>query len=194
MSDNGLLLEVKQCSKSFPGVQAFYKVDFELHRGEIHCVVGENGAGKSTFIKILSGALHPDEGIIKIEGVPYTSLTPSQAHRLGIQTIYQELSLAPELTVAENIFIGNWPVNRLGMVDYSKLFKTAKDFLDDLRIDLDVDVLVKSLNVPQKQSVQIARAMVFESKIFILDEPTAAYSTSEISNLLNLVKKCVNLL
>jgi ribose transport system ATP-binding protein len=103
-TDN-ILLEVKQCSKSFPGVQAFNKVDFDLYRGEIHCVVGENGAGKSTFIKMLSGALHPNEGIIKIEGREYSSLTPSQAHQLGIQTIYQEFSLAPDLTVAENIFI-----------------------------------------------------------------------------------------
>ncbi len=191
MSDqSGLLLEVKQCSKSFPGVQAFNKVDFDLYRGEIHCVVGENGAGKSTFIKMLSGALQPDEGTIRIEGKEYTSLNPALAHSLGIQTIYQELSLAPELTVAENIFIGSWPAGRLGVVDYKKLFKDAEEYLNELKIDLQVDVLVKTLNVPQRQSVQIARGMVFDSKIFILDEPTAAYSTNEISNLLGLVKKC----
>lgn len=191
MSENGkILLEVKQCSKSFPGVQAFNKVDFDLHAGEIHCVVGENGAGKSTFIKMLSGALQPDEGIISIDGKEYASLTPSLAHALGIQTIYQELSLAPDLTVAENIFIGNWPIVGFGFVDYRKLFANAKKFLESLRIDLDVEVPIRTLNVPQKQSVQIARAMANETKIFILDEPTAAYSTSEISNLLGLVKKC----
>ena len=191
MSHNDkVLLEVKQCSKSFPGVKAFNKVDFDLYKGEIHCVVGENGAGKSTFIKMLSGALVPDEGTFIIEGQEYTSLTPAQAHYLGIQTIYQELSLALELTVAENIFIGNWPTNNLGIVDYPRLFKESKILLDNLKIDLDVQALVKTLNVPQKQSVQIARAMAMEAKIFILDEPTAAYSTNEISNLLNLVKEC----
>jgi ribose transport system ATP-binding protein len=185
-----ILLEVTQCSKSFPGVKAFNKVDFDLHRGEIHCVVGENGAGKSTFIKMLSGALHPDEGTIKIEGKAYTSLTPALAHQLGIQTIYQELSLALDMTVAENIFIGNWPGNSLGMVDYGKLFEKAKSLLDNLKIELNVEAMVRTLNVPQKQSVQIARAMATEAKIFILDEPTAAYSTSETTNLLGLVKKC----
>jgi len=185
-----LLLEVTQCSKSFPGVKAFNKVDFDLYKGEIHCVVGENGAGKTTFIKMLSGALHPDEGSIKIAGKEYSHLNPSLAHQLGIQTIYQELSLAQDLTVAENIFIGNWPTNRFGMIDYIKLYAEAKKLLDNLKIDLDVEALVRTLNVPQKQSVQIAKAMATEAKIFILDEPTAAYSTNEISNLLSLVQKC----
>lgn len=185
-----LLLEVKKCSKSFPGVKAFNKVDFNLYEGEIHCVVGENGAGKSTFIKILSGALRPDEGTIIINGQEYSHLSPALAHQLGIQTIYQEISLAPDLTVAENIFMGNWPVNRFGLIDYSKLSCEAKKLLENLKIDLDVAVIVKDLNVPQKQSVQIAKAMAQEAKVFILDEPTASYSTSEISNLLGLVKQC----
>ena len=184
------ILEVRQCSKSFPGVQAFNKVNFDLYAGEIHCVVGENGAGKSTFIKILSGALRPDEGIISIGGQDYTHLNPALAHKLGIQTIYQEISLAPDLTVAENIFMGDWPVNKLGFVDFSKLRDSANKLLKALTIDLDVDLLVGSLNVPQKQSVQIAKAMAQDAKVFILDEPTASYSTSEISNLLGLVKEC----
>ncbi|OHD24386.1 MAG: hypothetical protein A2Y38_22570 [Spirochaetes bacterium GWB1_59_5] len=188
--NNAILLEVRQCSKSFPGVKAFNKVDFNLYQGEIHCVVGENGAGKTTFIKMLSGALHPDEGTIVIAGKEYSPLNPALAHELGIQTIYQELSLAQDLTVAENIFIGNWPANRLGLVDYERLFREARLLLEKLKIDLEVQALVRTLNVPQKQSVQIARAMATEARIFILDEPTAAYSTSEISNLLSLVKKC----
>ena len=189
MQEN-ILLEVTGCSKSFPGVKAFNKVDFDLFKGEIHCVVGENGAGKTTFIKMLSGALHPDEGSIKIAGHEYSHLNPALAHQLGIQTIYQELSLAQDLTVAENIFIGNWPTNRFGLIDYESLYQEAKKLLDNLKIDLNVEALVRTLNVPQKQSVQIAKAMATEAKIFILDEPTAAYSTSEISNLLNLVQKC----
>jgi ribose transport system ATP-binding protein len=185
-----LLLKVKQCSKSFPGVKAFNNVDFDLYKGEIHCVVGENGAGKTTFIKMLSGALHPDEGSITIAGKVYSHLNPALAHQLVIQTIYQELALAQDLTVAENIFIGNWPTNRLGLIDYDKLYAEAKKLLNNLKIDLDVEALVRTLNVPQKQSVQIAKAMATEAKIFILDEPTAAYSTNEISNLLSLVQKC----
>jgi ribose transport system ATP-binding protein len=182
------LLEVKGCSKSFPGVIAFSKVDFDLYAGEIHCVVGENGAGKSTFIKMLAGALRPDEGTIQINGGLYTHLTPALAHQLGIQTIYQEISLAPDLTVAENIFMGQEPVNRFGLIDYPRLNRESITLLENLRIDLDVETLVGNLSIPQRQSVQIARSMAMEAKIFILDEPTASYSTNEISNLLELVK------
>ena len=187
-----LLLEVKKCSKSFPGVRAFNKVDFNLYEGEIHCIVGENGAGKTTFIKILSGALRPDEGTITITGQEYSYLYPALAHQLGIQTIYQEISLAPDLTVAENIFLGNWSISRFGFIDYTKLIHEAEKLLDNLKIDLDVETLVGALSVPQKQSIQIAKAMAKEAKIFILDEPTASYSASEISNLLGLVKQCAN--
>jgi ABC-type sugar transport system ATPase subunit len=184
-----LLLKVNGCSKSFPGVVAFHKVDFDLYEGEIHCVVGENGAGKSTFIKMLSGALKPDEGTISIHGSEYSNLTPALAHQLGIQTIYQEISLAPDLTVAENIFMGQEPVNRFGFVDYPRLRKESNKLLEALKIYLDVDVLVGSLSVPERQSVQIARAMAMEAKIFILDEPTASYSKNEIHNLLSLVRE-----
>jgi ribose transport system ATP-binding protein len=184
-----LLLEVKACTKSFPGVVAFNKVDFDLYAGEIHCVVGENGAGKSTFIKMLSGALRPDEGVMIIGGREYTFLTPALAHHLGIQTIYQEIALAPDLTVAENIFMGQYPVNRFGLLDYSKLKQESRLLLENLKIDVDVEVLVGDLNIPEKQSVQIAKAMAMEAKIFILDEPTASYSSNEITHLLNLVKE-----
>ncbi len=184
-----ILLEVRNCSKSFPGVKAFNKVDFELYAGEIHCVVGENGAGKSTFIKMLSGALRPDEGTIIIAGREYAYLTPGLAHQLGIQTIYQEISLAPDLTVAENIFMGQYPTKRFGLVDYGKLREKSHDLLENLKIDLDVNALVSDLNIPQKQSIQIAKAMAMEAKIFILDEPTASYSSSEITHLLSLVRE-----
>jgi len=185
-----VLLEVKQCSKSFPGVQALSDFNFDLYEGEIHCVVGENGAGKSTFIKLLSGALRPDEGAILIRGQEYPHLTPALAQQLGVRTIYQEISLAPDLTVAENIFMGKQPVGRLRLIDYPTLKQEAKRLLDMLEIDLDVSSLVRSLGIPQKQSVQIAKAMAEEAKIFILDEPTASYSSSEISHLLELVRGC----
>jgi ribose transport system ATP-binding protein len=183
-----ILLEVSGCSKSFPGVKAFDKVDFDLYAGEVHCVVGENGAGKSTFIKMLSGALRPDEGVITIDGRQYAQLTPSLAHQLGITTIFQEISLAPELTVAENIFMGREPLTRLGMIDYARMRREAAALLEDLGIPLDVTAFVATLSIPQRQSVQIARAMAREAKVFILDEPTASYSSTEINNLLELVK------
>jgi ribose transport system ATP-binding protein len=183
------LLEVKGCSKSFPGVKAFNNVDFELYEGEVHCVVGENGAGKSTFIKILSGALGPDEGTIIIDGQSFSHLSPHQAHNLGIQTTYQEISLAPDLTVAENIYINDEPVNKFGIIDYKILFKSAEELLVTLGIDIDAHEIVSNLSVPEKQSVQIAKAMAKEAKIFILDEPTASYSSTEISNLLGLVRE-----
>jgi ribose transport system ATP-binding protein len=183
-----LILSVQACSKAFPGVQAFDKVDFDLYEGEIHCVVGENGAGKSTFIKMLSGALRPDEGTLVIDGTPYTHLTPSEAHELGITTIYQEISLASDLTVAENIFVGREPTNRWGLVDYRRLNEHARDLLQSLNIQLDVNALVGELSVPEKQSVQIAKAMAWKARVFILDEPTAAYSSGEIDNLLQLVR------
>ena len=169
-------------------MQALDKVDFDLYEGEIHCVVGENGAGKSTFIKMLSGAVRADEGTITIDGTPHTHLTPNEAHELGITTIYQEISLAPGLTVAENIFIGREPTNRFGLVDYKQLNAQAQALLQSLNIDLDIGALVAELSVPEKQSVQIAKAMAWKSRVFILDEPTAAYSSSEIDNLLELVK------
>jgi len=186
--DRRQILSVQACSKAFPGVQAFDKVDFDLYEGEIHCVVGENGAGKSTFIKMLSGALRPDEGTITIDGNVYTFLTPSQAHELGITTIYQEISLAPDLTVAENIFVGREFTNRLGLVDYRRLNREARDLLNNLNIRLDVEALVDKLSVPERQSVQIAKAMAWQARVFILDEPTATYSSSEIDNLLALVR------
>lgn len=182
------LLEVRACSKSFPGVQALADFDFDLYEGEIHCVVGENGAGKSTFIKILSGALKPDEGTITIGDQAYSHLTPSLAQERGIRTIYQEIALAPAMTVAENIFMGKEPVNRFGMIDYPNLNRQSKKLLDNLQIDLDVKALVRNLNIAEKQSVQIAKAMTDESSIFILDEPTASYGSNEIINLLELVR------
>ena len=111
--DSILLLEVNGCSKSFPGVKALDSIDFDLFSGEIHTIVGENGAGKSTLIKILSGALRPDEGTIAVAGKQFTHLSPSLAHQFGITTIFQEVSLASEMTVAENIAMGREPLTRL---------------------------------------------------------------------------------
>lgn len=185
-----VLLSVNECSKSFPGVKALSNFSFDLNAGEIHCIVGENGAGKSTFIKLLAGALRPDEGEIVIRGQQYAHLTPALAQEQGIRTIYQEISLAPDLSVAENIFMGKAPATRLGFIDYPSLRREARLLLENLEIDLDVNALVGRLSIPQKQSVQIAKAMAEEARIFILDEPTASYSSSEIAHLLDLVRGC----
>jgi len=184
------ILEVRNCSKSFPGVQAFEGVDFDLHRGEIHCIVGENGAGKSTFIKILSGSLRPDEGTIRIEDREFDQLTPTMAHELGIRTIYQEIHLIPDLSVAENIYVGDWPRNRAGFVDFRAMRNDARELLGSMKIDLDVDIPVRLLGVAKRQSVQIAKALAQDAQIFILDEPTAAFNAYEVRTLLDLVRNC----
>jgi ribose transport system ATP-binding protein len=189
MKNEELLLEVEGLSKTFPGVQALKKVDFSLHRGEIHCLVGENGAGKSTFIKILSGALVPDEGIIRVFGHSYTSLTPALAIKLGIQTVYQESILINTLSVAENIFLGQEWVTSRGFFHRAKTVEEARKLIESFGISLDPEELVGNLSRAERQIVGILKALSREAKILILDEPTASLSTMEKKNLFEILRK-----
>jgi ribose transport system ATP-binding protein len=140
---NAKLLEITNVSKSFPGVRAFSNISFDLFAGEVHCIVGENGAGKSTFIKMLSGALRPDEGRINIRGNEFDFVTPSIAQRLGIQTIYQETTLVPSLSVAENMFLGSEITGRLTFVNFTHARAKTAELLDSLEIDIDPRELVE---------------------------------------------------
>src|SRR5690606_9825518 len=140
------LLKASGISKQFPGTQALDNVSLELMPGEIHAVIGENGAGKSTLMKILAGVLSPDSGTIEFEGKPVTFLNPHDALMKGIAIVYQELSLVPPLTVAENIFPGRLPTNFLGMVRYGALFRDAKQVLDNLNANIDPRVPVEMLS------------------------------------------------
>ena len=173
------ILELTAITKAFPGVKAVDAVDFDVREGEVHALLGENGAGKSTLIKILSGVYRPDDGTIRLDGRPTTFATPFEAQTAGIATIYQELLLFPDLTVAENIFMGHAPRTRLGTIDWPELRSQARALLASLDIhDLDVDRVVGSLSVGNRQRVEIAKALSHNARILIMDEPTAAWRWS----------------
>jgi ribose transport system ATP-binding protein len=177
------MLRLRQISKSFPGVQALSRVDFEVETGEIHALVGENGAGKSTLTKIIAGAYQPDAGHIELGGASVRWDSPGDAKRRGIHVIYQELILFPELSVAENIFIGNERRRATGAIDYRRTFAEASDILKRLGAELDPRMRVGELSVANQQMVEIARALVQNVKLLVLDEPTAVISSREVEQL-----------
>lgn len=181
------LLRVRGLRKAFPGVQALNGVDFDLYPGEVHALVGENGAGKSTLIKIFSGAFSPDEGTIEIEGRPYSHLTPRTAQTAGLATIYQERNLVTALSVAENILLGRLPGVRL-WVDWAKVRREAATILDWLGLELDLDVEVGTLGVARQQGVEIAKALHQQARVVIMDEPTSAFSQTEVEHLFKIIR------
>jgi ribose transport system ATP-binding protein len=182
------VFRLKDISKTFPGVRALSHIDFDLIPGEIHCICGENGAGKSTLIKIISGAYQPDAGgTIEFEGKA-CSLTPHTAMIQGIQTIYQEHTVFPDLSVTENIFAG-LEVSHGGVIDRREMRSKTEEALAYLHCGLSPDDNVGKLTSGQKKMVEIAKALVFRRKIVILDEPTSSFSVSEIDMLLDVVKK-----
>lgn len=180
------LIEIKHVSKQFPGVLALDDVSFTLKPGEVHVLLGENGAGKSTLIKILSGLYHPSSGEIYVEGQLQHFANPKSAEKAGIATIYQELNLCENLTVAENIFIGRLP-NRLGKVDRKALQEQAKAALAELNLTYDPNMVVSQMGVAQKQMVEITKAVSRETKILIMDEPTAVLTEKEIVELFKVI-------
>ena len=180
------LIEIKHVSKQFPGVLALDDVSFTLKPGEVHVLLGENGAGKSTLIKILSGLYHPSSGEIYVEGQLQHFTNPKSAEKAGIATIYQELNLCENLTVAENIFIGRLP-NRLGKVDRKALQEQAKAALAELNLTYDPNMVVSQMGVAQKQMVEITKAVSRETKILIMDEPTAVLTEKEIVELFKVI-------
>lgn len=188
MSDE-VILKLNNISKSFPGVLALDNISFDLKKGEIHCICGENGAGKSTLIKIISGAYQPDPGgTIEFENKPVTFFHPSVAMKLGIQTIYQEHTIFPHLDITENIFVG-MELTKNGMMRKAKMREKTIDVLKYLQSDLSPDALVNELTSGEQKIVEIAKALVLERKVIIMDEPTSSFSVNEIDNLLGLIKK-----
>ena len=182
------LLKLSNIYKTFPGVNALTNINFTLHEGEIHCICGENGAGKSTLIKIISGAYQPDEGgEIVINGNKMT-LNPHTAMEAGIQTIYQEHSVFPTLNVIENLYAGSEIVKH-GLVQKSEMRKKTVETLGFLECNINPDTIVSELSSSEQKMVCIARALVNNSKVLILDEPTASFSAKEIDHLLEIVKK-----
>lgn len=173
------LLEMKGISKSFPGVKALQNVGLQLRAGEVHALLGENGAGKSTLIKVLGGIYHAEEGEIYVEGQRVQIDGVAAARRAGVSIVHQELVLVPYMTVAENIFLGREPGNRLN-INRVKMSEEAQKLLDAYEMNIDADALVEQLTIAQQQMVEIVKAISFQSKILVMDEPTSSISDKEV--------------
>jgi ABC-type sugar transport system ATPase subunit len=182
------LLEMRRVCKRFPGVQALDEAQLTVERGEVLALVGENGAGKSTMMKILSGVYGPDSGTILMNGEPVQPRDPIHARdQLGVSIIYQEFNLAMNMSVAENIYLGRLPSHR-GFIRYDRLYRQAEEFLTMLGTDLDPRVPVSSLSVAQQQMVEIAKAFSYQASLLIMDEPTAALTTRETESLFKITR------
>jgi ribose transport system ATP-binding protein len=188
LAQAALALEMFNISKSFPGVRALDGVSFDCAAGEVHALCGENGAGKSTLIKILGGVYQPDAGSIRIEGREVAFAHPSAARRAGISIIHQELSLLPERTVAENIYLGIEPT-RFGALDRARMRAEARRLLQRLGSAIRADLKARDLSIAQQQIVEIAKALAIEARILVMDEPTAALDEADAKRLLELVRQ-----
>ena len=183
------LLELAGISKSFGGVQALREVDFTLQAGEIHGLVGENGAGKSTLMKIIAGVHSGYSGTMRIEGHPVQFGSARDALAAGIGMVHQELSIAPDLTVAENVFLGMQPVRAGGIIDWKRMVRESREHLAGLGIDVDPRVSIGSLSIGLQQLIEIARVLFSGARIIILDEPTSALSPPEVERLFAVLRR-----
>lgn len=183
-----MVLRMEHISKSFPGVKALDDVSLHLDAGDVLALVGENGAGKSTLMKILSGAYTADEGEIYIEEQLVSYTKPMDAMEAGIRIIYQELNNLPYMSVAENIFLGHWPKNKLGQIDYAKMKADCKRLLERVGLDVDPFCMVETLSVAQKQLVEIAKALSGHCNVLIMDEPTSSLNETETQNLFGIIR------
>ncbi|MEO0829936.1 MAG: ATP-binding cassette domain-containing protein, partial [Pseudomonadota bacterium] len=177
------LLSLSGVSKSFPGVRALSEVSLRLYPGKVTALVGENGAGKSTVVKVLTGIYQPDEGEIQIDGQPVRFPTPQSAETAGVTAIHQETVLFDELSVAENIFLGHAPKGRFGLIDTGAMATRAGELLAGLGATIDPSAKLKDLGTANKHLVAIARALSIDARVVIMDEPTAALSHKEIEEL-----------
>jgi len=184
-----LILSMDDISKVFAGVQALNGVHFDLKQGEVHALIGENGAGKSTLMKILLGMYQPDKGTINYEGKVVRFKNPAEALKSGISMIHQEISLVPGMSVAENIWLGREKrFKQAGLINNKVRYEATKNLLDTLKLDIDPRVMVKDLSIASMQLVEIARAVSYESKIIIMDEPTSALTNKEIELLYDIIQ------
>lgn len=180
-------LEMSGISKRFGGVHALNNVSFSLRKGEVQAMIGENGAGKSTLIKVLSGAVKPDEGEVFLEGRQLKLGDPKESMKAGIRTVYQEMSLIPQLDVARNIFLGNEPVLKGTFIDRKSLYEKADSLLAELGIEIDPKCPVGKLSIAERQLIEVAKALSMDAKIIIFDEPTATLSRRETEVLFDLI-------
>jgi simple sugar transport system ATP-binding protein len=181
-------LQVKNISKSFAGVKALEDVSFTINRGEIHCLVGENGSGKSTLIKIIAGVYEPDEGEIIIQQKSYKRFHPIDSIREGIQIIYQDFSLFPNLTVAENIALNYQLSRNRRLVNWREVQQIARDALAKINVSMDLNARVEQMSVADKQLIAISRALLHNAQLIIMDEPTTALTRREVNSLFKVIK------
>jgi simple sugar transport system ATP-binding protein len=182
------ILQMKGISLAFPGVKALSNVDFRLFPGEVHALMGQNGAGKSTLIKALTGVYRLGAGTVELAGEPIAPGSPLEAQRMGISTVYQEVNLCPNLTVAENIYIGRQPM-RFGRIHWKRMNADAQAALAKLNIHIDVTQPLASYSVAVQQMVAIARALDISARIQILDEPTSRLDESEVALLFQVIRR-----
>ncbi len=189
MSDQQPVLHLEQITKAFSGVVVLNNVSIDLYPGEVHCLVGENGAGKIDANQDLSPALISRAGTITYLGQPHRHISPRWAREQGINTIYQEIDLVPSLNAAENISLGNEPLRRGGGIDWAAVRQKAQSILDDMGLQMPLDVHIGHMKVAHQQMVAIAKAMSLQSKLIILDEPTAVFTRSEIDLLFRIITR-----
>ncbi|WP_378132611.1 sugar ABC transporter ATP-binding protein [Chelatococcus sp. GCM10030263] len=188
MTAASIFLDIRDISKRFTGVVALDKVSLSLHRGEIHAVIGENGAGKSTLMKVIDGIYAADEGDIFLDGKPVKISDPFTALGLGISMVHQEPKLCGCLSVSENVFMGRMPHTRWGAVDWAEAHRRAGELMARVGLDLDPRVAVEALSIAQRQLIQLAKALAFDARLIILDEPTASLTPVEVDRLFAIVK------
>ncbi|MPL79708.1 Galactose/methyl galactoside import ATP-binding protein MglA [bioreactor metagenome] len=184
----GYVLEIEGIRKEFPGVVALDDVQFRLRPGTVHALMGENGAGKSTLMKIIAGIYTPDRGTIRLRGEEVTLESPLDALERGIAMIHQELALMTWMTVAENIWIRREPRNRIGLIDHAEMTRKTRALFEQLGIEIDPTAEVSTLTVAQRQMVEIAKAVSFESDVLIMDEPTSAITETEVEHLFRIIR------
>jgi ribose transport system ATP-binding protein len=189
---NTPVLETKDVSKNFSGVYALQNVDMQIFPGEVHAVIGENGAGKSTLMKIISGVYTDYEGDLFLKGEKIAFKNPKEATDSGISIIHQELNLIPYLSITENLFLGKERTNRFGMLNYAGMNQVAKELLGRLQLDMNPSTPLYTLRVGQQQLIEIAKSLLNESKVLIMDEPTSAISDHEIELLFTMIRELKN--
>ena len=187
-TQNEPILVMKNIYKSFPGVNALINVDFQLRPGEIHAVMGENGAGKSTLIKVLTAVYKMESGSIELEGRPVVIASPQDAQKKGISTVYQEVNLCPNITVAENLYLGNEP-RSMGLINWRKMKAQAAQLLQELNISADPSAQLGNCSLAIQQMIAIARAVSIHCKVLILDEPTSSLDAGEVKKLFGLMRQ-----
>lgn len=189
-----VILEIRNVSKSFSGVQVLSGINMRVRKGEVHVVVGENGAGKSTLMKIISGVYQKDGGELLFEGKPIEVKSIRQMQEMGISIIHQEFNLLPNRTIAQNIFLGREPVKKRGIpvIDIEEMNAKSRELLGFLGLNVDPRTRVSSLGIAQQQMIEVAKALSFKSKVLIMDEPTATLTRNEISKLFEIIRKLKN--